>query len=1461
MSSDRQRHRGHVAAASSVLAVAALLAVPARALDPASANAAGRPPASSAKSAAAGSGQGVEGAAGAIDGPPADVIERARGRTLPADEIARRMAKGTSILMQGLAFDPLVEPAPGAAAAGARPLRGDERTFLVQLRRDPSEDEKRALEASGVRFVDAVPGHAYLVQAPRSAFPVLRKLRLVRWIDAYRGAYKVAPLLTDPAWSDAVHLDVQLMPGENALALFDRLQAIDPSIGLAAVHGEAGKGSLLRVFVPAGHLHPFVEQAAEDGAVWSVTPWYLPVIDNDNSVWVIQSYDTTNKTNYALSATMWNHGITGTGQIPGISDTGLDDDMCYFRKSAAAGDLTNSQTPTLPGTGTIDPTKKVAAYYVMPNATPYDGNTACNGRAESFHGTHTSGTIVGDNFLTLSSPSSGGHDPGDGMAPNASVVFQDVGSEATGCLDGLVNDYHLIWKQAHDAGVRVHSNSWGSSVAGAYTTDSRDIDEIMYGYEDMLIVFSNGNSGPNATTVGTPASAKNCLSVGAVTNGVNGSNAMASFSSRGPTADGRIKPDIVAPGVSVISASGDASHGSNNCATKSLSGTSMAAPTAAGGATLLRQYFTDGFYPTGAKGAADGLGPSAALLKAALVNGAVDIANTTQAAMFNTLTPNNNQGFGRIQLDNVAFFSTPARDARRTRVWDKWNATGLATSEVEEFPLQVTAGQPLKVTLAWTDPEGSTLSTVELVNNLDLEVVDPAANVYRGNVFSGGQSATGGAADALNNIEEVFLKTPAAGTWTLRVKATRVPGTPSEPASTRQGYALVATYADCAASLAAPANAAATDGGSAGIGVSWDAVGGASRYQIYRANGSCAAPSGDFHYLGQSASNGFTDTLAQGGYTYAYKVRAVNDCNEGAASVCVSVMSTGNCTLTPAFGGLTSAVNDLTTSSCDALLGWNAGTSNCPLTPGVSYDIYRSVSPYFSPGPANQLVAGAGGKAYRDGSVASNQTYYYLVRAEDSSTPNGGPANGGNVDGNARVVSVTPTASTTFPGTWTDDGGDLTARLTLDPPWTVSNQLNHTGGGGLAYHAGPDGTTYPSDTCAAATTPPILLQAGQSPMLSYWARYNLEYQWDGVVVEISTDGGANWFTLDPDAGFPGTLAQTGSPPLNACGYAATQEAFTGPAGNGALTDWTRYTTDLTAYAGSTVQLRWRLSSDPGAEFQGFYLDDISVTKAMTPGSCGSDLRFASSAVVSDTCAGGGPGGGNGILEAGEDAVVSIDLQNIGDAAASAISATISSSTPGLVVTRASATFPAAASGATVTSAAPHFGIWVSPAVACGTVLSLTAQITTAQGSFTRSIPLTVGSGGAGCAQNVCGGALPVEDGTAPGLLQATKGPGTNVVFTFAPSCHASDSTIYWGIVSNHMTGVSWSKAVCGFGPGGAATVDPGTPAAGTLFYFVAVPSNGVKEGSFGRDSSGAERPESIGQGPCDLPQQLGGTCP
>lgn len=1277
--------------------------------------------------------------------PPPGVAEAASAMMPAQAEIDARLQEGTSILLRNGLFDPLREQEPKLEGLAAMPEKTSD-YLLVQFWDDPSSEAKAALERSGVRFLDYIPSHAYVVRAGGEALKTLEASPLFRWRGTYRADYKIDPMLMQKGWTTGLLLDVRLFAGENAMTLLASLQAIDPKVAFASLQGEMATGSILRVFVSEGHIHPFVDEAAQEPAIQWIAPWFLPHIMNDNSVWVIQNYDTTNKTTYSLSATMWNHCITGTGQTPGISDTGCDDDMCFFRYSSSASAVTNSQAPTLPGTGTIDNTKKVIAYYVIPGATAYDGNTSCNGNLESEHGTHTSCSILGDNYATPSTSCAGGHDSGDGMAPNAKLIFQDVGSETTGCLDGLATDNNLIFQQAYNAGARIHSNSWGGAGTSEYSSDAQLVDRFIYNHEDFQFFFANGNDGSAAHTVGPPATAKNCVSVGATSNGSSGANSIASFSSRGPTIDGRQKPDVCAPGVGVYSASGDSSHTSNNCGTKPLDGTSMATPTAAGGATLMRQYFTDGFYPTGAKTAGDAVSPSAALLKAAMINGAVDISYTTQATMLNGLTPDNNQGFGRVCLDTACFFSTPSRDSRRLRVWDRPNAAGLTTGQQEEFPLQVASGtgKQLKVTLAWTDPEAGVGTAANLVNNLDLEVVAPdGTTIYKGNVFSGGQSVTGGTADLLNNVEEVFLKTPTAGAWTLRVKGTSVPGTPAERDSSRQGFALVATYGDCTNSLAAPASLTATDNTNTGIDLSWPAVSGATGYQIYRVTGNCSADGLLYRYIGKTSSANFTDTNANGGFTYAYRVRAVDNCSEGPYSTCATAQATGHCTLKPTFGGLVSAINDTSTAPCDVLLSWSAGSSNCPLANSVTYNVYRGTNPYFAVGAGSRIATGVAAASYSDSAVTPNITYYYIVRAEDGTTQNGGPANGGNEDPNVTTLTATPTATTYTTGTWSDAGGDNNqAFLTLDSPWRVTNQQNHTIGGSLCYHSAQDGGTYPSMQCASATTPVIPLQAATSPVLTFWERFNLEYQWDGVVVEISQDGGA-WTpltTLSPD--YPQTFAQTGSPAANACGFSASTKCFSGPNGNAALSTWTSHTANLAAYAGHNIQIRWRLSSDPASEFEGFYLDDISITYAGVPMSCGSDVHLQSK-TMSDVCSGGGVGSGDGYIDPGEDITIQATLINRGAQTATNVSSTLSTTTSGVTVTIPTESFPDIASGATASAPSPYFKFTVDQSVACGTTLNFTLHTTSDQGLWDDAFTMTVGL-------ITPGGSTPINEAFASG---------------------------------------------------------------------------------------------------------------
>jgi hypothetical protein len=407
------------------------------------------------------------------------------------------------------------------------------------------------------------------------------------------------------------------------------------------------------------------------------------------------------------------------------------------------------------------------------------------------------------------------------------------------------------------------------------------------------------------------------------------------------------------------------------------------------------------------------------------------------------------------------------------------------------------------------------------------------------------------------------------------------------------------------------------------------------------------------------ASNSFTDTTVQGGVTYTYRVIAATDsagkCQALVRSGGVSATATGTCNLKPTFAGATSMAS-ANTSSCAIMINWSPATSSCPLSSTVSYNIYRGTVPDFVPSAGNRIASCVPGpSSYVDtDNLTSGNTYYYVVRAEDNSTGNGG-ACGGNEESNNVHISGTAYGSGTqsTPGTWTDGGGDATAFLalnptepgnTVDPTWRIVRTAddpgaNHTPGGGYAYRnagAGPN-AIYSSNLCSVAETP-ILTVGSTTLNLTYWERHQMEKGWDGVAIEYSRNGGA-WTDVPAPSSATADgcmvsditadyapLECTGAPPINACGYPASKAVITGPAALGG-TDCTTWTTDaLTAYgrrchlltgltAGDTIQFRWRFTSDPGSEFKGFYLDDIAVTNIRLPASCtpGVPLSFVSAA--------------------------------------------------------------------------------------------------------------------------------------------------------------------------------------------------------------------------------------------------------
>ena len=1078
------------------------------------------------------------------------------------------------LLLAGAVFDPLVERPDfeSLGFASARPGR-----YGIVQWHSATEDASGTLAALGVELVGYLPNHAFQVRWSAESRARLEAHPAVRWLSDYPPGFKVSPAL----WPGrTLEPDARI----NVVG-FRRADLAEVEASLLAEFPEVRRTSRVstspqpqvRFRVPAEVVEAFVRSASQLDEVAWLEPWRLPVLHNSDAVSPIQA-------NASTGTPIWDQDLIGTGQIVAVADSGLDRNQCWFTQYndgvTTNTEITDAESLVPPATGTLFPQRKVIGYWVAPGASAYDDNQICTSNPTSFHGSHTSGTIVGDRN-TVATPT----DPGfvnttddDGMAPNAQILFQDLGDDATGCLSGTAGDIGLLFEQARDGGARIHSDSWGAPTGGAYSSSAQEADAAAWRLENLLIVFSAGNSGPGSNTIGAPGVAKNVVTVGALGHG--NSTTTASFSSRGPTDDTRIKPDIMAPGTSTVSASGDDNDATPSCPTngRTLSGTSMACPTVAGGAALARQYFADGFYPSGARTTADRRAPSSALLKAVLLNGTREL----------TTMPSNNDGWGRIFLDNNLYFDG---GDRRIRVWSRVHEVGLVQGGTDTYSFVAPAGAELRVTLVWMDPYPALGAAVQLVNNLDLEVDDPGAVTYRGNVFSGGQSATGGSADLRNNVEQVRWTAPGAGTYTVRVTGASIPGN-GDPYTHRQGYALVASYGDCSGAVtAAPANVAATDMGATGVEISFDATANATVYNVYRAAGNCSAAADSFDSIGTTTSTSFLDPRAQGGYSYAYKVRAADGCAEGPISTCATATATGSCDLVPDFEPETAvAADQVATPACDVELSWSAGTSNCPLGATVTYNIYRSTQHDFIPGAGNLLAGDLAGTSYLDGAVDSLTTYHYVVRARDSSTPP-------NEAPNSRKTKAVPTGGGRTVGTF-QDGADGAAFLALESPWQLSVQF--VSAGSLSYHSGIDFGTYPADVCASITTPPLELIGGGTPTLSYAARWNIESDWDGVVVEISTDGGANWADLPPSGGYPGSFSQTGNPPINACAYPASQGAYSGSSGGVFQTK----TSSLAAYAGQTVQIRWRFSSDPGSEELGFFLDAVEITNATTPYPCG-----------------------------------------------------------------------------------------------------------------------------------------------------------------------------------------------------------------------------------------------------------------
>ncbi|MCG8405231.1 MAG: S8 family serine peptidase [Phycisphaerales bacterium] len=595
-------------------------------------------------------------------------------------------------------------------------------TFVVQLDGPMRPEWRAALTATGAALGGYLPKNAFMIEANSAEATAVTALPFVTWLGEFQNDWKLDPHIGQRLYETEERI-ATASQGKVALSitLFPGRQpesAINDisAIPNAVVHGSAPLAH--HEIVYATLLLTDVVKLAEIEDVQYVEESPELKLRNNTTRWIVQS-------NMMNVTPLYLNGLRGEGQIVGIMDGKVDVNHCSFSDVNPIGPMH----------------RKIQAYNTSPGA-------------ES-HGTHVAGTCVGD---------SGVFDDRRGVAYLGRMVFHDVP------FPFIESEMRNRLQTHHDQGARIHTNSWGDDDTTAYNGLTRAIDSYSHDHEDGLVLFAVTN-GP---ALRNPENAKNALAVAASEDAPTQHNHCSG--GIGPTTDGRRKPEVYAPGCNTISA-----RNNTTCDTRPSTGTSMACPAVAGIGMLIRQYFMNGYYPNGAPHpSALFTNPSGALIKAAIINSAVDM---TGIAGY----PSNLEGWGRVLADNVLFF--PGKSRKLLVLGDQRNVDGLSTGMFDDYIINVlTNNEKLKVTLVWTDPPATLPASFAAVNDLDLEVTAPNPNptLYRGNFFLGGVSAPSGVKDDRNNVEQVHIDVPQPGKWTIRVRGAAVN-------QGHQGYALLVT--------------------------------------------------------------------------------------------------------------------------------------------------------------------------------------------------------------------------------------------------------------------------------------------------------------------------------------------------------------------------------------------------------------------------------------------------------------------------------------------------------------------------------------------------------------------------------------------------------------------------------------------------------------------------------------------
>jgi hypothetical protein len=665
----------------------------------------------------------------------------------------------TNVHLPGAKFEP-VESAPAETIRPGDSVAGESGYYVIQLGGVAKDEWLDSIRDAGVEVLQYVPHNAFFVYGDATAIAKVATHSRVRWVGRYTPEQKKSPELARfvrNAKADSAMFDV---------AVFARADLRDVGVNISSViHGRVlheiklpnNFFNVVRIQAAPGDI----DEIAKISDVVRIDQYEKPQIEDERAAQIVSgNFSSTTVLNAPGYNPLAQFGVNGQNVTISMVDDGV----------------------SIPGNG---------GFYLT-SANTVDGplRGAAAG-ATGGHGHLNASIISGDAPFSSLDPTN--YNYGLGIAPKSNIInIPLLTSLYTGMEADSYNDT-VITPGPNGVLGSISNNSWGNGLnSNAYDSYAAQFDGFVQdasagvNIDPICLVFSAGNSGPGALTLTRPKAAKNLIAVGNSENirtEIGGASAdniddLRGSSSRGPTADGRIKPDVIAPG-SYITGSRAGSGGSvsgNVDANVSYSvGTSHAAPQVAGAAALFTQFWKNSF---------GGSNPSPALIKAAVINSGQEMNGlTTNLATI----PNGNEGWGRLSMKNMFNVGFPIAYVNQNIVFSNPGESVSVTGSV------VNSAKPVRFTLVWTDPPAA--GDPALVNNLDLTVT-VGANTYKGNVFSGGVSVTGGSNSTIDNVENVFLAAgvPAGTPLSITVSATALNGNGvlGNADATDQHFALVA---------------------------------------------------------------------------------------------------------------------------------------------------------------------------------------------------------------------------------------------------------------------------------------------------------------------------------------------------------------------------------------------------------------------------------------------------------------------------------------------------------------------------------------------------------------------------------------------------------------------------------------------------------------------------------------------